>query len=136
MEDWEWVILLIGVFVAAIAAIAAWKSAKAAENTGLAQILMQLTDAYSSNEMLSGMVNLRTWKQKHPTDFAEKFAEMKKNTDEYTKIEQLDKDRRRYSHHFHKIWLLSNCKLVNKDFMKKVAPRGQVDFLLEIIEPL
>jgi len=136
MKEWEWLILLIGVFVAACAAIAAWRSTKATERTGLAQILMQITDAYSSPEMLSGMVNLRSWKEKHPTDFADKFAEMRNDRDEYAKIEQIDKDRRRYSHHFYKIWLLSDRGLVNKGFVKKVAPRDQVDFLLEIIEPL
>ena len=136
MEDWVWLILLIGVFVAAIAAIAAWRSAKATKKTGLAQILMQITDAYGSDEMLSGMQKLRNWQRKHPTDFAEKLGEMRNDLGEYAKIEEEDKARRRFSHHFYKIWLLFDRGLVNKSFVKKVAPRGQVDFLLEIVEPL
>jgi len=136
MEDWTWLILSIGVSVAAVAAFFAWRSAKATEKTGLAQILMQITDAYSSDVMLEGMIRLRKWQENHPTDFATKFAEMRNNKDEYAKIEQEDKARRRYAHHFYKIWLLSDRKLVTKDFVKKVAPHGQVDFLLEIIEPL
>ena len=129
MEEWEWLILLIGVFAAAGAAIAAWRSAKAAEKTNLAQILMQLTDAYGSPDMLSGMLRLRDWQSKYRQDFAEKFAEMRNDPDKYAKIRQEDEDRRRYSHHFYKIWLLRDRGLVNEDFVRKVATRGQVDFL-------
>ena len=136
MEEWEWSILLIGLIIAALAAVAAWRSARATEKTGLAQILTQITDAYSSPEMLSGMLNLRKWQNEHPKDFATKFAEMRNDKDEYAKIKNLDEDRRRYSHHFYKIWLLLDRGLVNKSFVKKVAPREQVDFLLEVIKPL
>jgi len=136
MQNWVWVIQLISAIGVGAAAFFAWRSSKATENTGLAQILMQITDAYSSPEMLSGMLNLRSWQKKHQTGFAKIFAEMRNDRDEYAKIEQIEKDRRRYSHHFYKIWLLSDRGLVNKNFVKKVAPRGQVDFLLEIIEPL
>ena len=136
MEEWTWLILVIGLLIAAVAAGAAWRSAKTTEKTGLAQILMQITDAYSSPEMLSGMKRLRDWKNKHRKDFAKKFADMRNDPDEYPKIKDEDEARRRYSHHFYKIWLLSDRGLVNKSFVKKVAPRGQVDFLLEIIEPL
>ena len=136
MEVWMWLIPLIGSLGAAGAAIAAWQSAKATKNTVLAQILMQITDAYSSPEMLSRMLNLRNWQEKHQTDFAKKFAEMRNDRDEYAKIEQIDKDRRRYSHHFNKIRLLLDSGLVNESFVKKIAPPEQVDFLLEVIEPL
>jgi hypothetical protein len=136
MEEWEWPILLIGLIIAACAAIAAWRSARATEKTGLAQILMQITDAYSSPEMLSGMLNLLKWQNEHQKDFAAKFAEVRRDKGEYAKIKNLDEDRRRYSHHFHKIRLLSNRGLVNKSFVKKVASREQVDFLLEVIEPM
>jgi len=136
MEEWQLPILLLGLIIAACAAIAAWRSARATEKTGLAQILMKITDAYSSPEMLSGMLNLRKWQKEHPGDFAAKFAEMRNDKDEYAKIKNLDEDRRRYSHHFYKIWLLSDRGLVNKSFVKKVATREQVDFLLEVIEPL
>jgi hypothetical protein len=136
MEGWEFLILIIGLIIAAVAAIAACLSAKATKKTSLAQILMQITDAYSSPEMLSGMLNLRNWQNEHPNDFSTKFAEMRNDKDEYAKIQNLDEDRRRYSHHFYKIWLLSDRGLVNKGFVKKVATREQVDFLLEVIEPL
>lgn len=95
---------------------------------------MQITDAYSSPEMLSGMLNLRNWQQQHREDFANKFCEMRRS--DYSKIEQMDKDRRRFFHHFRKIKLLLDSGVVNENFVKKVVSPGQVDFLLEIIEPL
>lgn len=134
MEEWIWLISLIGSLGAVGAALAAWRSAKETQKTALAQIIMQITDAYSSPEMLSGMLNLRSWQQQHGLEFAKKFGETR-HTD-YSKIEQIDKDRRRYSHHFHKIWLLLDSGVVSESFVKKVVSAEQVDFLLEVIEPL
>jgi hypothetical protein len=134
MEEWMWLISLIGSLGAVSAALAAWWSAKETQKTVLAQILMQITDAYSSPEMLSGMLNLRKWQQQYGSDFAKKFGEMRRS--DYSKIEQIDKDRRRYSHHFHKIRLLLDSGVVSKSFVKKIVSPGQVDFLLGVIEPL
>lgn len=134
MEEWMWIIALIGSLGAVGAALAAWQSAKETQKTALAQILMQIMDAYSSPEMLSGILNLRNWQQQHGSDFSKKFGEMRRSN--YSKIEQIDKDRRRYSHHFHKINRLLDSGIVNESFVKKVISPGQVDFLLEVIEPL
>lgn len=134
MKEWIWLISLIGSWGAVGAALAAWRSVKVTQKTASAQVLMQISDAYGSQEMLSGMINLRKWQQQHGSDFAKKFGEMRRA--DYSKIEQIDRDRRKYSHHFHKIKLLLNCRFVNKSFVKKVVSPGQVDFLLEVIEPL
>ena len=134
MEEWMWLIPVIGSLGAVGAALAAWRSAKETQKTVLAQILIQITDAYSSPEMLSGMLNLRNWQQQHGLDFATKFGEMRRSN--YSKVEPIDKDRRRYSHHFHKIRLLLDSGVVSESFVKKVVSSDQVDFLLEVIEPL
>lgn len=134
MEECMWLISLIGSSGAVGAALAAWRSAKETQKTVLAQILIQITDTYSSPEMLSGMLNLRKWQQQYGSNFAEEFGEMRRS--DYSKIEQIDKDRRRYSHHFHKIRLLLDSGVVSKSFVKKIVSFGQVDFLLEVIEPL
>lgn len=133
MTDWLWLISMTGALGAIGAAFAAWKSAKETRKTSLAQIVMQITDAYSSPEMLEGMVNLR-WQQQNVADFAKKFGETK-NTD-YSKVALIDKARRMYAHYFHKIKLLLDTGLINERFVKKVVTSGQVDFLLEMIEPL
>jgi len=134
MEKWIWLISLIGSLGAVGAALAAWRSAKETQKTVFAQILMQITDAYSSPEMLSGMLNLLNWQRQNGLDFAKKFGEMRRT--DYSKIKQIDKDRRRYSHHFHKIRLLLDSGVVSEGFVKKVVSSGQIDFLLEVIEPL
>jgi len=143
MEGWTWLVALIGSLGAVGAALAAWRSAKAAQQsaeetrkTGLAEIIIQITDTYSSPEMLSGMIDLRSWKDRHQTDFAKKFAEMRNDRDEYAKIEQLDKDRRRYSHHFHQIRIMLDSGVVNESFVKQLVSPEQVDFLLEVVQPL
>jgi hypothetical protein len=134
MEICEWLLPLIGVLIAAGAAIAAWRSARAAEKAVSAQILMQIMDAYSSPEMLSGMIRLNEFKGTYKENFAGIFA--KTRVSNYNEIKIVDEDRRRFSHHFSKIWRLFESGLVNEKVIKQVATRGQVDFLLEIIEPL
>ena len=134
MEEWTWLILAIGVLIAAVATGAAWRSAKATEKTGLAQILMQITDAYSSPEMLSGMLKLREWQTQHGQDWVKDFVDLRRS--DYPKVKAEDEARRRYSHHFYKIWLLSDRGLVNESFVKRVASHEQVDFVLAVIEPL
>ncbi len=133
VRDWLWLISLLGAVGAIGAAVAAWESAKETRKTSLAQIIMQITDVYSSPEMLEGMRNLR-WQQENVPDFAKKFGEMRNK--DYSKVAPTDKARRMYAHYFHKIKLLLDTGLVTGNFVKKVVTSGQVDFLLEVIEPL
>jgi len=123
---------VVGIAIAAIAAIAAWKSAKATKKTVLAQIIIQITDAYSSREMMKGIENLHAWKRRHGTNFAKKFREKLDKGE----AKQLDEDRRRYSHHFHQIRTMSDCGVVNESFVKKLVKSDQVDTLLDVIQPL
>jgi hypothetical protein len=120
-----------------MAAGGAWKSAKETRKTSLAQILMQITDAYGTDEMLESMKTLRSHKEnreRSKKDFATEFAF---NWEfHYDQVKDLDKHRRRLSHHFHKIILLFDTGFVDESFVKKVVTRAQVDFLFEIIEPL
>ncbi len=58
MEESMWLISLIGssgtvlaAVGAVLAAVAAWRSAKETQKTVLAQILMQIMDAYSSKKI-------------------------------------------------------------------------------------
>jgi len=125
---------LIIALAAATAVLFAWKSTKETRKASLAQILMQITDAYSSPEMLAGMLRLHSFKERFQENFGGVFAQLRENN--YKDIKEIDEARRRYSHHFYKIWLLFDRGLVNKKFVKKVATHGQVDFLLETIEPL
>ena len=129
-----WLISLIGSLGAFFAALAAWRTAIETRKTVLVQILLQITDTYSSPEMLEAMQNLRKWKEQNGPDFAKLFGQLRHQN--YERIEQLDKDRRRISHYFYRIKLLLQAGLLNKNLVKELVTEKQVDFLLKIIEPL
>ena len=124
----------VAAIMAALATIAAWRSVKATEKSSSAQVIIQLTDSYASEEMLSGMMTLQTFKNRHKTDFARAFDDKRRTS--YPDVKEEDEARRRYSHHFHKIYLLYATGLVDKTFVSRIVPKNQVEFLLEVIEPL
>ena len=134
MEKWMLLIALTGSLGAAVAAIAASVSAKETKKTVLAQILAQIVDSYGSSEMLSGMLSLRNWQEQNGPDFAKKFGLLRRVN--YFAVKAIDEDRRRYSHHFHKIRILLNSGVVSKTFVRKVVSSDQVAVLLEVVEPL
>ena len=119
---------------ATIAAFAACMSAKAAKDASLAQIVIQLTTTYAKSEMQDGMNRLRKFKENPGVDFANEFTELKKS--DKCQYDKLDDDRRRFSHYFHTLYVMLDTKVINKKFLKKIAPRGQIEFLREVIEPL
>ena len=135
MEEWGWLIALVGSLGAAGAAIAAWKSAKATRKTVLAQIVIQITGTYSSPEMFESIKNLYDWKRGHGTDFATVFGNRLRDRGHADAV-RLDGDRRRVSHYFHQIRALLDCGVVNENFVKKLVKSDQVDTLLDIVEPL
>jgi hypothetical protein len=59
---------IFGVVIAAIAAAGAWASAKRTQKNVLAQIVLQLTEIYSSEEMSSSIANIVNWKNIYKAD--------------------------------------------------------------------
>ncbi len=142
MQDWVWVIQLLSAVGVATAAVFAWRSSKAAgksaeatEKTVLAQIVIQITDTYSSPDMDEAIKYLHNWKDGHGTEFAKIFSNRLAEGG-HSDAEQLDKHRRRYSHHFHQIKTMLDCEVVNEDFVGKLVKPSQVDTLLDVVEPL
>jgi len=142
MEEWGSLILLAGVIVAAVAAIAAWRSSKAAgksveatKNTVKAQIVMLITGTYGSEKMFESIKKLHDWRRGHGEKFAEVFGSRLKEKG-HTDAEQLDGDRRRVSHFFHQIRAMLDCEVVDENFVKKLIKSNQVDTLLDVVEPL
>ncbi len=129
-----WIISIIGATGAVCAAIAAWRSAKATRKTVLAQIVMQITSAYSAPDMGESVKRLHDWRNKHPQDFAQLFEKGMREPNNIT--DQLNEDRRRVSHYFHQIKSLLDCGVVDEDFVKKLVQPDQVDTLLDVVEPL
>lgn len=134
MEKLAWIISLIGSLGAAAAAIAAWQSAKETRKAVITQIILEMVGYYGSQEMLSCMWSLRNWKEDHGINFAEKFAEKRRN--DYAEIKHIDNCRRLYTHHFLKIKQLLDLGIVNKNIVEKIVSPVQVSFLLEVVEPL
>lgn len=143
MEEWMW--LMIGsigtgvaVVGAAFAAFFSWRSSKAAKKTVLAQIVMQITSAYGSEEMGESIKRLHAFKRKYGEGFADIFSVLlnKPEKEMRTYAKQLDSDRRRVSHYFHQINSLLGCGVVNENFVKKLVKPDQVDTLLDVVEAL
>lgn len=134
MENWVW---LIGTFVAAAAAVAAWLAVYETRKAVKAQIVLQLTNEYSAPEMLRSMLNLLSFYNENKNNFGHAFIQLQKQDSDKFKV--LNEDRRRCSHYFHKIERLLATGTVNEGFVKRLikdAKNGQVDFLLDVIEPL
>lgn len=113
------------------------ESVKIAKDTSLAQIIIQLTSVYAQPEMLVGMNRLREFKDAHGESFANQFTWLKK--DDKSQYDELDGDRRRFSHYFHTIFIMLNTDIITVEFLKKLVSPSAMDpigFLLEVIEPL
>ena len=138
MEIWMWLIPSIGSLGAIGAAVAAWKSARATRKTTLAQIVIQITSAYGSEEMDGSLKRLYAFKRKYEKGFDDIFSELlnRPKRELRTYANQLDSDRRRVAHYFHQIRAMLDCKVVDEKFVKKLIKSDQVDTLLDVIEPL
>ena len=141
MQDWVLVIQLLSAVGVAAAALFAWRSSKAAgksveatENMVKAQIVVQITSTYSSSDMDESIKRLHNWRGKHPQDFAQLFEKGLREPNSIT--EQLDEDRRRFSHYFHQIRAMLDCEVVDESFVRKLVKPDQVDTLLDVVEPL
>jgi len=122
------------VLFTAVAAFGAWWAARATHIATQAQLLRTLLDDYSNHEMLDAMLKLRRWKQKCGSGFADEFRVLRQN--KYDDIIDLDRARRRVSHHFAKICTLHNAGLCNERLVRVLAVKEQVEFYREIVEPL
>jgi DNA-binding transcriptional ArsR family regulator len=128
-------ILEVGlVLFAATSAFFAWRSANETRKATHAQLLSALLDAYAEDKMLEAMLTLRQWKQQHGNQFADQFRTLRQTN--YSQVIDLDRARRRVSHHFSKICTLHKAGLCDEELVRRVATEGQVQFYRELIEPL
>jgi hypothetical protein len=123
----------LAALAAFLAALAAWRSARQAKKALNGQMLHHVMDAYSSPEMLEGIHRLLALREEYPTDFANRFAQNRKIE---PRFQQLDKDRRRLAHWFHKIRMLAETSVLSESFIKKLVTPDQVGLLLVLDEPL
>jgi hypothetical protein len=103
------------------------------DKTLKAQIVMQVTEQYSSPEMLSSMLKIIDWKKKYP-DQGETFKNLREK--DYDRVKDVDIARRRFSHHLHGIFKLKEMGIVENDEAIKLADKGKADFWFEFVEDL
>ena len=150
LEGWVLIVQLIVVLILLVTAIIAGISARASRRAAAAteksaestlaalrmQCFAQLLDAYSSPKMLTDMLALVRWKDKHPSDWAEKYGKMVNDVDEREKVLEVHEARRHYAHHFYKIKLMYEEGYLDENLLSKLATPDQINFLLDTVEPL
>ena len=130
MEEWA----IVGIFIAAVAAVASLLTASLMRRDIRASILSSVVRSHSSPDMFDAMTELAEWKEAHGQVFAAKFKdELSKKS---SKGEELDNARRICTHHFYHIWRLYDSCLARGEFVRKLTTLDQVSFLLEVLEPL
>ena len=149
LQQWTLIVQIIVAVILAVTAIFILKAAKAAKRSAEAteksakntqamvrmQTFAQLLDAYSSSKMLEDMLTLIEWKEKH-LDWTAKYGQMMKDKDERKKVIKVHEARRHYAHHFYKIRLMYESNFLDKNLLNKLATPGQIEFLLDTVEPL
>lgn len=143
MNGWTWdpesiiaVASVAVVIVAVITTIAAWLSTRQSRKALWGQLILQLTGVYAEPEMGEGMRRIVKWYEDYKNDFdkaAKELALRRENKDD-EKANEVDRDRRRFIHYIHAIWLLRVTKVVNKKFVRHVVSRTQRDFLLKYVK--
>jgi len=126
---------LAGALGAIVAAIAAFRAANETRKATVANFIFKDRDAYSSAEMLEGMMKLIEWQHTQGEAFARKFGKLRK--EDYREIKPIDEARRRFSHYIHlpkSLWL--KFKLIDERTVGKLRSKNQFDFYLKFVKPL
>lgn len=134
MADFITWIPLISSFAAVAAAVAAWRAAKETQKTTIANVVIQIREAYASPEMLKTMMTLLDWKEKHGSDFAKVFGQLWLKRD--PNVDKINFARRHYAHQFHTIRFLLEAGVIKRNVIKRIVPKDEVKFLVEVVEPL
>ena len=134
MQIFEMVVLTLSTVFAAVAAIAACKSARASSRAARAQVVGNLLDVYSSQDMLQALRKLFDWRKAHPQDFAKKFAQLRRKN--YGAVEELDAQRRRVKCYFLRVFQMYRTEVLKEADVREVVHAQQAFCLLEIIQPI
>lgn len=130
-------LMVLGVIIAAIAAGAAWKAAKESQKTSLAHFILEDRVTYGSPEMLEAMMELIHWWNEHD-DPAQAFEEGKNSgeREKYKDVKNVDKARRRFSHHFTLTKILLEHDLIDEELEEELRPEDLDKFRLKYVKPL
>ena len=140
-DQWWFLFEVLTLIALLLTAVAAWRSASASRRAvgetrvaTTAQIMSSLLDEYQSDAMSKAMTGLRQFERSHRPVFQDHFLDLlQRSPDSYR---PLDAKRRRVAHYFDKIYRLQRAEYIDDTFVRTVVGRDQVEFFLEVIEPL
>lgn len=119
---------------AVVAAIGAWKSARATQKAAEGQLISAFLNEYGTPEMLRYLRQLRNWESKHGHEFEEKWRKALEAAD--NEALEVDQARRYVKSYFLKALRLYESRYVTKRFLKQVASVDGINIMYDIVEPL
>lgn len=123
--------------VALITIFFGWKAIVYNRKVKRYELIVNITTEYASEEMLAGILRLRSWEEeniKAEKSFSEEFGILRKS--DYEKVKDIDIARRRIAHFFYRIHLLHENKVIDKNEIMNIITVGQIDLLQDLIMPL
>ncbi len=127
-------IMLASVGVACVSAFFSGRSSKVSANAAQATLYLEFQEQYADHMMWRDLRNLRSWKELHGADFANKWAKLYEQND--TDALEVDKSRRRVSHFFGAIADLYKDRLLSEPLARRFANYSGADLWFDVVEPL
>lgn len=131
LKPWVPFISLLTVIAAAIAAGAAWFSARGTKKAIRAPIVLEILSEYASKDMLEHLRILLKWKVEYDKNKIIAKIRLKNSSSD-----EVDISRRAVSHFYFKLYKLVNTDVVNKRFMKKLISHEQSGIYIDIVQIL
>lgn len=122
---------LVSVIAAALSAYFSFRSGSATLRSANANLFTDLTNTYSSYEMVTAMRELRQLRDADEEQYALMWIRALKNGDPDAQL--LDRDRRLVSRYYQKIADLYKTGLVDKTFVRSVAQNDGLYIYLTIV---
>ena len=119
---------------ASVSAFLSWRAGKATANAAQATLYLKFQEQYASHEMRQDLRNLRSWRELHGGDFANKWAKLHEHNDADAVF--VDKSRRRVSHFFGAIADLYKDRLLFEPLARRFANYSGADLWFDVVEPL
>lgn len=131
------VLNLLTFLIVIAAGLSAWAAKRAAKETRTASqlsVMNSLFGSYSDEEMRDALHTLLDWAEEHGKSFAGEYQRLIQQKD--PQVEDVDKARRRISHHFEKIYALWDVGGLDEKVVRRLATKDQVTLWLNYVEPL
>ncbi len=117
-----------------LAAMAAWRSARATKQVAEAQLYSAQYAEYGSADMLRSLRILRQWHSDYGPDFVVKWLDGLKVGEKAA--QDVDYARRQVKNYFLRAVRLHKAKYVSSQFVKQIGSVGGINVLYSIVEPM